>query len=168
MSKFNYYIFWARYKRKDMYLLWREGLEEKDSFWTSDNQLVPAFRSSEKIVELAKKQHLSLNAEPPKLLDFDAVASWMDNPEKMPPAASLEAWNIFTDVSQSAGKPFDGDTKSPVRNRVFELLYVTAGIWRRPGHPWGPVVWPRQERKVLRRILLQGFRLWNKHVYDAD
>ncbi|WP_170172589.1 hypothetical protein [Hymenobacter rigui] len=31
-------------------------------------------------------------------------------------------------------------------------------------HPWKPR-WRRQELKVLRRILLQGFRLWERYTY---
>ncbi|MBF9220991.1 hypothetical protein [Hymenobacter ruricola] len=167
MSEVTYHVLWARFKRQDMYLLWIAGLE-KEYFWTFDNQRVPAFRSRDKIIALAREQGLPLKTEQPQLHDLDSVAAWMDNPEKMPPANSLIVWNAFSDLGQSIGKPFDGDTKAPVRNRVFELLYATDGIWQRLGYRSIPAVWPRQERKVLRRILLQGFRLWRKHVYWAD
>jgi hypothetical protein len=169
MRELCHYVFWARFKRQDMYLLWKEGLEnDPDTFWTDDNQKIPACRSKERVAELAQNQGLLLKNQAPERVDFDAVVAWMDNPKKIPPAAALMVWNIFTDLSKSIGKSFDGDTKSPVRNRVFDLLYVTDGIWGRLGYPSGPPVWPRQERKMLRRTLLQGFRLWNKHVYWAD
>jgi hypothetical protein len=167
MSELYHYVFWARFKRQDMYLLWAVGLE-KEYFWACDNQKIPTFRSKERVIDFAQNQGLLLKDEPPGLIDFDEVVFWMDNPEKMPPAAALLVWNAFTDLSRTIERPFDGDTKSPVRNRVFELLYVTDGIWRRLGINSATAVWPRQERKVLRRVLLQGFRLWNKHVYWAD
>ncbi|MCA8831031.1 hypothetical protein [Hymenobacter pini] len=82
---------------------------------------------------------------------------------------------MFDDLSSGIGKPFLGNKKGTIRNRLFDKLYFNDGIiqlnpkgkmeFRGPHtHQWRPL-WRRQELKVLRRILLQGFRLWQKYTY---
>jgi hypothetical protein len=159
----RYFVSWFRFQQQDGYLLWINRVDS-EGLWTDAEQRVPVFSSPQKVVERARQLNLQLESKAPLLLDFDSVANWLDNPRKMPPRDSLGAWSMFDDLSVSIGKVFLGNVKAPVRNRVFDLLYLTGGIWRSESTITGP----RQERKVLHRILRQGFRLWNKHVYWAD
>ena len=160
MEQARYFVLWFRHRQQNGYMLWIEK-PEAETLWTDNSQRAVVFRSERQVVELARQLAIVLEPGSPQLIDLDVVANWLDHPEKMPPPESLAAWSLFDDLGCSVRKLFTGNVKAPVRNRVFELLYATAKVWRTPL----PIVWPRQERNVLRRILRQGFRLWNKYVY---
>ncbi|MDQ2771250.1 MAG: hypothetical protein M3Y54_12205 [Bacteroidota bacterium] len=163
MEGTKYYIAQVRLHQQDGYLLWVEK-PEVEYLWANERNLAPAIKSPQKVEELAQQQGFPLEVNQPQLLNLDAVERWMHKPEKIPPPDCLGAWNMFNDLSRGINKGFAGDTKGPVRNRVFDLLYLTSGIWRNQAL----AVWSRQERKVLHRTLRQGFRLWSKHVYWAE
>lgn len=163
MNSTKYFISWFRFNRQDGYMLWAENAES-EYYWSDDNQRVLAFKSKEQVVALAQQLGIKLEDGQPLLVNLDVVADWLNAPQKKPPIETLAVWGAFDDLSQSIGEVFTGNVKAPVRNRVFDLLYASAGPWRSPVS----VVWPRQERKVLHRILNQGLRLWRKHVIWAE
>lgn len=163
MNYTKYYISWVRFHQQDGYMLWIEN-PESECLWSNSLKRVPVFKIRERVVELAQQLNVELEKNDPHLVDLDIVVNWLVNTEKMPPKGLLSAWNLFSDLSQTTGEIFIGNIKAPVRNRVFDLLYVTNGLWRSDL----PIVWPRHERKVLRRILQQGFRLWEKYTYEPN
>ena len=96
-------------------------------------------------------------------------------PETVPCDECLTAWNLFDDLSTGIEREFAGNRKGPVRNRVYDKLFFgsevvgvnqqgKAEITGPHTRPWIPK-WRLQERKVLRRILRQGFWLWQKYTY---
>ncbi|ALD20503.1 hypothetical protein [Hymenobacter sp. DG25A] len=154
------HICWVQWQKKDLYTLWIDTVD-KEFLWTDINGLVPLFTTPVEAIELAKTIGVQLENSEVEKQNLDAVWQWMQNPAKSPPKECLLAWNLFSDLSTSVGVKFIGDHHAPVRSRVFDTLYAYYGPW--PSQKKWP--WKRQESKVLKRILQQGFRLWQKNIY---
>mgnify|MGYP001797037116 CR=1 FL=1 len=103
------------------------------------------------------------------------MGQWLQQLQKRPPEECLSIWGTFSDVGSVVGVPFDGDRKSPVRNRVFDKLYFNDGLlqinqdgktaFRGPDtKPWIQG-WRREERTRLKRDLQPVFRLRQKYTY---
>ncbi|WP_426492551.1 hypothetical protein [Hymenobacter sp. 102] len=170
----EYYISWCRWQGQDWYSLWWTA-EEDDGLWADEAGQVPRYTSPAGVRQLADGLGVQLAPEEPLLQKMDDVFNWLSHPAKNPPTETLTVWNMFDDLSSGIGKPFLGNQKGTIRNRLFDKLYLNDGIiqlnqkgqmdFRGPHtHPWKPR-WRRQELKVLRRILLQGFRLWERYTY---
>lgn len=175
-EEMQFYVIWMRRQRQNIYSLWVTTLD-KDFFWTDNQGNIPLFITSDEVSELAKRIGAQAYAEKLAMHDLDLVWQWLQQSQKLPPKETLAIWNMFSDVGTGVGNPFDGDRKSPVRNRVFDKLYLNDGIiqinqqGRMDFHnadtkPWIPR-WRLQERKMLKRCLQQGFRLWQKYTYPA-
>lgn len=179
MSEWKYYVAWVRLHQHDQFLLWMER-PESEALWTDHAGRVPSFGSVGELRTLAASINESLVAETPILLDFDPVLAWLANPAKQVPAeACLGAWNLFDDLASGTSAAFLGHRRGPIRNRVYDKLFWGSGTFgvdgegqmrlRGEGVPikmWTPV-WRKEERRTLRRVLQQGFRLWAKYVYPA-
>lgn len=172
----TYFICWCRWQQQSWYLLWWTS-PDREALWVDATGRIPRFSTPQEVVSLAERLEVQLAPEEPSCLEFDLVFQWLSQPAKNPPKEALVVWNIFDDLSSGIGKPFWGNQKGTIRNRVFDKLYLNDGIiqlnqkgqmeFRGPHtHPWKPG-WRRQELKVLRRILVQGFRLWQKYTYLA-
>lgn len=172
----TYFICWCRWQQQNWYLLWWTS-SDRDALWADAAGRVPRFATPGEVASLVERLGLRLVQEGALCLDFDAVFPWLSQPAKNPPKEALRVWSIFDDLSSGIGKPFLGNQKGTIRNRIFDKLYLNNGLIQlnQKGqmefrgahtHPWKPR-WRRQELKVLRRILLQGFRLWQKYTYPA-
>ncbi|WP_139920633.1 hypothetical protein [Hymenobacter sp. DG01] len=159
----KYYISWYRWQAQDSYTLWLT-MPYEDALWADEMGRVPLFATPGEVRILAERLGVTVEGEAPRMHDFDAVAHWMMHSNRLPPRECLIAWNAFDDLSSGVGHEFAGNRKAPVRNRVFDLLYAQSGLWKITAEP----IWRLQERKVLRRILQQGFRLWQRYTYQAS
>lgn len=167
-AEWKYYVAWVRLHQQDRYLLWMER-PESEALWADAAGRVPSFGSVAELRTLASSIDKGLEDQTPILLDFDPVLAWLANPAKQVPAdACLGAWNLFDDLASGTGAAFLGRRRGPVRNRVYDKLYNGSGLWqissaeaRQAQH------WRQEERRTLRRVLRQGFRLWQKYVYPA-
>lgn len=163
MTSARYYIAKFRFQQLDGFVLWVEKPEVK-FLWSNEKRQVPVFRNPEDAAQLGQRLGFNLEITVSRLVDLDVVAKWLDKPEKMPPQDSLAAWNMFADLGAEIEKSFIGNAKGLVRNRVFDLLYASFGPWSNSII----AVWPRQELNMLRRVVRQGFCLWDKHVCWVD
>lgn len=170
----QFFVSWVRWQGKDSYLLWLTA-DEKDMYWPDADKRIPAFATASEVIELGQCLGVQVVTEEPRLQNLDAVWEWLEQPKKLPPKECLTAWHAFSDLSSGIQGAFSGDTKSPVRNRLFDKLYLNDGIFQINQHgridyrgastkPWVPC-WTLQERKVLKRVLQEGFRMWQKYVY---
>lgn len=160
-QKTQYYPCWVRWQQADGFLLWQNPPEPgREAVWADTQGHVPLFKTQAALAAFARRQGYRLDAGPPTLIDLDAVANWLNNAEKRPVRECLDVWNLFDDVGAGVGEPFAGSHKTPVRDRVFDLLYADSGPWQRPAK----VTWPPAEQLLLRHLLSQGFQLWQKHA----
>ncbi|MBO3269041.1 hypothetical protein [Hymenobacter defluvii] len=175
-EKATFYGSWVRWEGKDRYALWIDT-PDKEFYWTDSQGRIPFFSTKDEVVTLAAKLGVQVYVEKLIMHDLDLVRQWLQQTQKLPPKESLAIWGMFSDVGTGVGNLFDGDRKSPVRNRVFDKLYLNDGIIQinQEGRmefrnattkPWIPR-WRLQERKMLKRCLQQGFRLWQKYTYPA-
>ena len=178
-SPWKYYVAWVRLHQQDGFLLW-VARTESEALWTDPTGRVPSFGSLAELRALTDSLGVGLNAPPPAPIDFDPVLAWLANPTKQVPAnACLSAWNLFDDLASGTGAAFWGRRRGPVHNRVYDKLFYGSGLWgvdaqgharlRGEGVPmktWTPTC-RSTRRNVLRRVLRQGFRLWQKYVYAA-
>jgi hypothetical protein len=173
----KYYVSWFRWQAQDGYALWLT-MPYEDALWADSCGKVPVFSSLEDVEAFAARLGLSVEQEPLRLQNLDAVIPWMRELwEVVPCNECLTAWNMFDDLSSGIAKEFIGNRKGPARNRVYDKLFFGSGVVgiNQQGRaeltgphtrPWIPK-WRLQERKVLRRVLQQGFRLWKKYTYRA-
>ena len=175
-ERVSFFVNWVRWQGQDGYALWMDQ-PNKELYWTDAQGNIPVFSTIEGVRVLTTELGVPLRTDPPGLCDFDVVWEWLQQPRKRPPQECLTIWGLFSDVGTATGTPFDGDRKSPVRNRVFDKLYLNDGIIQlnqqgrmefRNAHtkPWIPG-WRPEERRRLKRALQQGFRLWKKFTYRA-
>ncbi|WP_227768565.1 hypothetical protein [Hymenobacter sp. 15J16-1T3B] len=164
----KYYPAWVRVHQRDRFLLWVER-PENEGLWTDPQGRVPSFDNMAELAVLAGLLGVSLAVHQPELINFDSVRAWLEKPAKQVPCNEcLAVWNLFDDLASGTGAAFLGSRRGPVRNRVFDKLYDCAGFWRislvqaRQAKQWR-----KEERTKLRRVLEQGFRLWQKYVYRA-
>ena len=157
----QYYTAWVRWQQADGFLLWQNPPEpDCEAVWADAQGRIPLFKTQAALAEFAQQRGYCLEAEPPTLIDLDAVAGWLNNTEKRPVRECLAVWSLFDDVGAGVGEPFAGSHKTPARDRVFDLLYADSGPWQRPAK----VTWPPAEQLLLRHLLSQGFQLWQKHA----
>jgi hypothetical protein len=173
----KFYTSRVQWQGQDNYLLWLTA-EEKDMYWPDNDGQVPAFATAVEVVALTKQLSIDMYGQEPVLQNLDVVWEWLQQPAKRPPKECLMAWHIFSDLSSGVQYPFSGDAKSLLRNRLFDKLYLNDGIFQINQHrkldfrnsntePSVPS-WTLQERKVLKRILQEGFRMWHKYVYWSN
>ena len=122
----KYYIARFRLHQQEGYLLWVEK-PEVEYLWANERNVAPAYRSPQKVEALAQQHGFPLEINQPQLLNLDTVESWLGIPEKMPPPDCLGAWSMFDDLSRGINTCFAGNTEGPVRNRVYDLLYLPSG-----------------------------------------
>jgi hypothetical protein len=158
----KYFVSWIRWQGQDGYALWLDT-PNKEWYWTDAHRRVPLFATTKEVAELALQLNYKLEDNKPVLQDLDSAWNWMQHPNKLPNDHCLAAWHLFSDLGAGIGVPFSGDTHAPTRDRVFDLLYAYHGPWlsNKPA-------WKLQERKVLKRILQEGFRMWQKYAYWSN
>lgn len=160
-QKTQYYPCWVRWQQADGFLLWQNPPEPaREAAWADEQRQIPLFKTRLALANFAAQLGYVLANEQPVMHDLDAVAEWLNNAKKRPVRECLAVWNLFDDVGAGVGEPFAGSHKTPVRDRVFDLLYADSGPWQRPAK----VTWPPAEQLLLRHLLTQGFQLWQKHA----
>jgi hypothetical protein len=156
-----YYPCGVRWQQQDGFLLWQDPPEPaRESIWVDTQSMAPLFATAPALAAFAQHLGYDLVKQVPPLIDLDSVASWLKDDKKHPLRECLAVWNLFDDVGAGTGKPFAGNYKTPLRNRVFDLLYADSGPWQTPSK----AQWPLAEQTLLRDILTQGFALWQQHV----
>ena len=167
----TYYPLLFHLDNRDRYLLWHSDDEvraDADGVALDERGAMPVFRTRDDLAAYAQVHGLSpLSDKTPLLHDLDVVRRWLrrkrERPVPLDCAATLAAWNLFADVSRSAGGDFDGD-KARTR-RIYDKLFwgVNFPSLTPPGKRYIPL-WSSAEQRLVHAILSSGLRLFRDRL----
>jgi hypothetical protein len=98
-----------RYSKGDLFLLWKDGGSQQDSFATDPAGNLLIAHDKEGSVRLAKQHGLSLSDEPPHIVDIDDMNRTLSilRPSRYVSENAarklLECWNMLDDMARALG-----------------------------------------------------------------
>ncbi|MGE5432940.1 MAG: hypothetical protein ACM3QX_17800 [Syntrophomonadaceae bacterium] len=159
----EYYILWYRLDKKNRYLIWFS--DDKDGVVTDASGRAISFNSKEELLDYASRHNLEIVQEQPELHDLDLVSKWVDENDPLLINFSQfnNIWNLWTDISHSTGRSFDGDkdTAETVYDKLFWSCTLPTG--KSDERDYIPE-WTEDELKSLKDLLLNGTSMFKTAV----
>lgn len=155
-SSRSYFVCWARFNQKDIYLIWYSSSGERYDCRVvlDENRCIRVFHDVPSLQHFAAANQIVLQVEEPILCNFDIVRSWLQNPKRrsMDQSEFLSVWNLCDDIAYS------------VNDREF-ITYI-----KQYKRLWGDLLFSvrpiryKRDVMVLRRVLGQGIELFRSHI----
>jgi uncharacterized protein YegJ (DUF2314 family) len=148
---------------QEAFLIWYSG--EPDGVYLDEQGFVPVFGHMEKLLDHAQEQGIAIEPAAPGFIDLDLLAHWLTDPVpgEVDPFTFLDAWNLFTDLSLSAGGDFDPDQDQTLG--IYDKLFWGNNLpaMTPEGEHYTPV-WSSKELEIMADTLGQGLAIFRRTV----
>ncbi|MBQ6169975.1 MAG: hypothetical protein IJK30_08475 [Ruminococcus sp.] len=155
----GYYIIEVRLNNKLFFLLWKD-----ERFFINDNNLLVchAQREIEAFITENKIQ-VSENVERYNLDGISELLLYINQSDKA--RELLDYWNFFSDLSQTVGIDFFGDTDNDEVSELYNKLVMGSNFEILHHEEYHPVL-DENEQELISFIFNNGIELFKKCVSD--
>jgi len=159
----KYYLCQYRLEKEVACFVWFGN--EKDGVLLSADGRVACFKSLAMLRLFLRGQDITLEDDDPAFYDFDVLEEWL---RKEPTSsfdhdASLNIWNLFTDVAASVNGQFESNDEAT--RRVYDKVFW--GDYPAPFHAIGyeyDPEWYTDDLALLHKTLKAGLMLFKSSI----
>ena len=159
----EYYSLIFIIKKKEYFCIWYS--DEKDGFIKESNQII-FFDNNEQLNEYATSKNINIE-KGITILNIDNATNWLSLDQKnIDCKYFLDFWNIITDLANSVGIEFHGNSDKAIVNEIYNKLFYGNNIpvVKGDGEEFIPD-WSTEEMNELSDIITDGIALIKKCLY---
>lgn len=142
---------------KEYYSIWYS--DESDAFIT-ESKRIKTFEGIENLERYAELNTLKLSVDNTEM-EFDTAINWLGEIDKnIDCTYLLDFWNIISDISNSVGDNFIGNTDKEIINQIYNKLFYGNNIPAIKGDEKDFIPkWTIQEKNELNKVVSDGIRI---------
>jgi len=157
----QYYVYRYRLDGNEAFLIWYSN--QVDGLHVDAAGVVPVFTTARDLADYATQHGITLASLEPGFADLDPVARWLGNPDsdQVNPSMFKDAWNLFSDLSNSIGGDFDAD--KDLTQGIYDKLFWGCNLpaMTPEGKAYEPL-WDDSEIEIMSGTLAHGLTMFRK------